>query len=143
MALLLISMLALLATVSMRSTEKSGLDSQARNALVSFTAAQNLQHDTLGFYAETPEQALTVLAGFTFTSAATASSSDTEISFKTGSEGGFEFVAAAALSSSGRCFLTKVFEPSSSTPDIRRFFEPGSITCSANSTDFLSGGESW
>lgn len=141
--LAVLSLLALAASLSLRSTEKTGLDTQARNSLVGFTAAQNLNHDTMGYFVSSPADAPSILAGFTFVPAATSSTSDTEISFKTSTQGGFDYVAAATLSASGRCFVAKVFEPSSPTEDLRRFFEPDAITCSANSVDALSGGESW
>ncbi len=141
--LAVVSLLALAASLSLRSTEKTGRDTQARNSLVGFAAAQNLHHDTLGFYVSSPAYAPSILAGFTFVSPSTASSSDTEISFKTSTHGGYDFVAAATRSASGKCFVVKVFEPSSPTEDQRRFFEPDEIICSANSVDSISGGASW
>ncbi len=141
--LVVVSLLALAASLTMRSTEKTGLDTQARNTLVAFTAAQALRHDTLGSFVSSPSDAPTILSNYTYASASTPSSKDTEVSFKVGSVGGFDFLSAAVLSPSGRCFIVKAFESSSPTEDMRRFFEPGVITCNANAVESISGGESW
>ena len=141
--LIVLSMIAVLAARTFTSTEKAGLDSQARTTLISFAAAQALQHDTMGFFISSPEEASSILASSTYVTSATASDDDTEISFKVASVGGFDYVAAATLSASGRCFFIKTFEPSSPTEDLRKFYEQGEVTCNADSIGSLSRGQSW
>lgn len=140
--LVVIGILTLLGSLTLRTTETAGRDTQARNALTSFAAAQTIKHDTFGTFATT-STAAEVISTFTYVDGASASQSDTEISFTTGTSLGEAYLAAAVTSASGRCFTVKIFESASTIVDSRRFFEPGTVTCNGATAASTTGGDAW
>lgn len=141
--LIVLGMLTLLGRVAFSLAVDAGRDTLAEEALTSFSAAQMIRHDTLGVFASTVSEAEGILGSYTFLDPSVPSSSNDEISFSTGSEGGEDFIIAAATSPSGRCFMVKMFEYSSTIPDVKRFFDAGSVSCSATAVASAAGGDQW
>ena len=141
--LIVLGMLTLLGRFAFDIAVDSGRDTLAEEALTNFSTAQTLRHDTLGVFASTAADAEEILGSYTFLDPSAPSSSHDEISFSTGSEGGEDFIIASSASPSGRCFMIKMFESSSTVPDVKRFFDAGSVSCSAAAAAAASGGDLW
>jgi prepilin-type N-terminal cleavage/methylation domain-containing protein len=141
--LVVVGLISLLAAVSLRGTQDAGRDTQAKNALVSFSGAQALRFDTLGSFAATTSEAVSIISTYSFVDGASPSTTDKEISITTGSSDSEDFFAAAVLAASGRCYTVKIFEASSSVQDIRRVFDKDTVVCNGATASSNFGGQSW
>lgn len=143
MVLVVLSMLTVLGKFTFDAVTRSGQDTLAEETLTYFSAAQVLRHDTVGAFESDPTQAVGLLGSYDYVAGSQVSGSSREISFLVSTSSGEDFVAAAVLSPSGRCFMFKVFESESEVQDDRRFFETGEVECSAASASAASGGAVW
>jgi len=143
MVLVVLSILTVVGKVAFDGVTRSSQDTLAEEALTSFSAAQVLRHDTVGEFESDPTQAVGLLGSYEYVDGSEVSDSAREISFMVATSSGEDFVAAAVLSPSGRCFMFKVFESESEVQDDRRFFETGGVECSAASATAASGGAAW